>query len=242
MSRSEQQVRDEIVLREASLADARRERQAGELAEAKAEAIERRESDALARLHEELSSLALEARAPRAPRRRRRWLLVSALACFAAAAAVLLWSSLVPRQAGTSITGSVSLGRAQQVTQLLEEAQADVADGDVTAALSAYGQVLALSPKNLTALTQTGWLEFSAGSSTKSASLVALGVKDLRAAVAEHPRAAAPRLYYAIVADATPGNGALAKSEFRVFLELKPSAAQLAVARPFLVALGLPTT
>lgn len=241
MSRSEQQVRDEIVLREASLADARRERQAGELAEAEAEAIERRESDALARLHEELSSLALEARAPRTPRRR-RWLLVSALACFAAAAAVLLWSSLVPRQAGTSITGSVSLGRAQQVTQLLEEAQADVADGDVTAALSAYGQVLALSPKNLTALTQTGWLEFSAGSSTKSASLVALGVKDLRAAVAEHPRAAAPRLYYAIVADATPGNGALAKSEFRVFLELKPSAAQLAVARPFLVALGLPTT
>jgi len=50
---------------------------------------------------------------------------------------------------------------------------------------------------------------------------------------------AAPRLYYAIVADATPGNQALAKSQFEVFLDLKPSPGQLAVARPFLVKLGL---
>jgi hypothetical protein len=242
MSRPEQQVRDEIALREASVADARRERDAGELSADEAAAIERREQAALARLRDELASLSATPATPRVPRRHRRWLLVSALACFVVAAGVLLWSSLAPRQPGTSITGSVSLGRAQQVTQLLDEAQVDVANGHVTAALNAYGQVLVLSPKDVTAMTQTGWLEFSAGSSRHRASLVALGVEELHAAVSEHPRAAAPRLYYAIVADATPHNEALAKTQFRIFLDLGPSAAQLAVARPFLVALGLPTS
>lgn len=238
MSRSEQQVRDEIALREASLADARREHEAGELAESEVAAIEERETAALARLREELAASAADV-APRMTRRRRRGLLVGALACFVAAAVVVLWSSLSPRQPGTSITGSVSLGRAQQVTQLLDEAQADVANDDVTAALSAYRQVLALEATNVTALTQTGWLEFSAGSTAKDATLVAAGVRDLRRAVAEHPTAAAPRLYYAIVADATPGNAALARSEFEVFVALKPSRAQLAIAKPFLRALGI---
>lgn len=242
MSRPEQQVRDEIALREASVSDARRERDAGELSVDEAAAIERREQAAIARLREELASQSTAPATTRPPRRRRRWLLVSALACFVAAAGVLLWSSLAPRQPGSSITGSVSLARAQQVTQLLAEAQADVADGNVTAALSAYRQVLTLSPKDATAMTQTGWLEFSAGSSRHSASLVALGVEELRAAVSAHPRAPAPRLYYAIVADATPHNGALARAQFRVFLDLGPSPAQLAIARPFLVALGLPTS
>ena len=58
-------------------------------------------------------------------------------------------------------------------------------------------------------------------------------------AIALAPRQPAPRLYYAIVADSTPGNQPLAKSEFEVFLALRPSAGQLAIARPFLVKLGL---
>jgi hypothetical protein len=69
--------------------------------------------------------------------------------------------------------------------------------------------------------------------------LVDVGVKDLREAVKLAPRQAAPRLYYAIVADATPGNEALAKKEFKIFLRLTPSRGQIAVAQPFLVKLGL---
>ena len=42
-----------------------------------------------------------------------------------------------------------------------------------------------------------------------------------------------------VVADATPGNEALAKKEFEIFLRLKPSRGQIAVAQPFLVKLGL---
>lgn len=242
MNRNEQQLRDEIALREASLADASKELVAGELSESEAAAIERRERAALDKAHEELVALGPATTKQKSVRRRRRWLLLSALGCFFAAAVVLLWSSLSPRQAGNSITGSVSLGQAQQVTQLLTEAEADVANGNVVAALSAYQQVLALRPKNVTAFTETGWLDFSAGSSNTNPALVKLGVDDLRKAIKYGPRNAAPRLYYAIVAASTPGNTALAKKEFRVFLALHPSTGQLQIARPFLKALGLPTS
>ena len=87
--------------------------------------------------------------------------------------------------------------------------------------------------------TQSGWLDFSAGSSDRDAALTTLGVKYLREAVTLAPRNPAPRLYYAIVADSTPGNRALAKGQFEVFLALKPSLGQMAIAKPFLKQLGL---
>ncbi len=242
MKRSVNQLMDEIDLREASLADAQRELAAGELTPLQAATIEARETLALARLREELRDLNAHGGRSVASRRRRRWLLVCGLLCFLVALIIVLWHSLEVRQAGNSDTGSVSLSRTQQVQQLLTEAQADIANGNVVAGLSAYGQVLVLSPKNATALTQTGWLDFSAGSSDASPSLVALGIKDLRMAIAYSPRNTAARLYYAIVADSTPGNEALAKSEFKVFLSLGPSKGQLAVARPFLKQLHLSTS
>lgn len=239
MSRSEQQLRDEIALRQASIDDARRELAAGELSTGEALAIETRERTALEATKTALGALSAEVSAPRSMRRRRRWLLVSALSCFLAAALVLLWSSLSTRQPGNSITGSVSLSRAQHITQLLNQAETDTANGNVVAALSAYQEVLVLSPRNVAALTQSGWLDFSAGSAKHDATLVALGVSELRLALASAPRNPAPRLYYAIVADSTPGNRALAIREFDVFLTLKPSNGQLAVARPFLRQLGI---
>ena len=242
MTRSAQQIRDEIALREASLADVRREFAKGELSSSEAASIETRELAALDTARHALSELSSESPVQPHVRTRRRWMLLVALVCFFVAASLLLWSSLSPRQPGNSITGSVSLGRAQHVTQLLSEAEADIANGNVVAALSAYQQVLALSPKNVPALTQSGWLDFSAGSSDANPALVKLGVKDLREAIDYAPRNPAPRLYYAIVADSTPDNRALAKSQFQVFLALRPSPGQLAIARPFLKQLGLATT
>lgn len=241
MRRSAQQLRDEIVLREASLADARRELAAGELSALEAATIEAREQLALLRAREELAALG-EGGEGRTWRRRRRSLLWIALGCFVLVIGIVLSSSIALRQAGNSITGNVSLSKQQQITQYLNEAETDIADGDVTAALAAYQDVLQLSPKNVSALTQVGWLDFSAGSSDTNPALVTLGVKDLREAIAVAPRNAAARLYYAIAADSTPHNEAIAKSEFEVFLALHPSKAQLAVAAPFLKQLGLKAT
>lgn len=240
MSRDGALLRDEIALREASLLDAQREFDAGELTAEAFAAIQTREHEAIAHAREELDRVSqVSANAPARRRIRRRRLLVVAALCFAVAIGVLLWSSLSPRQAGNSITGSVSLGHQQEIQQLLTEAQADIANANPVAALSAYQHVLALDAKNVEALTQTGWLDFSAGSKDQIVSLIKIGVKDLRQAVTLAPTEAAPRLYYAIVADSTPGNAKVAKEEFEAFLKLDPSRGQLAVAQPFLTNLGI---
>ena len=238
MKQSAQQLRDEIVLREASLADARRELAAGELTAVEAASIEAREELALRRVREELEVLG-EDGGRRVGRRRRRSLLWLGFGCFVIVIIIVLWSSIELRQANTSITGSVSLGNQQEVSQLLNEAQTDVADGNLTAALTAYQQVLALSPKNASALTEVGWLDFSAGSSNTNPALVKLGIKDLAKAIENAPRNAAARLYYAIAAYSIPHNETVAKNEFKVFLALHPSKAQLADAAPILKELGI---
>jgi hypothetical protein len=238
---SENQLRDEIALREASIADAHRELEAGELTAIQAATIEARESLALARLRSELSELAFSTSKVPARRRRMAYLVIG-LVCLLAVIVIVLFHSLSLRQAGTQETGGVTVSHSQAITQLLTEAQSDVANGQVTPALAAYEGVLSLDPKNVTALTQVGWLDFSAGSSSTNPSLVALGVKELRQAITYGPNDPAARLYYAIIADSTPGNRSLAIIEFKVFLELHPSKGQLAIARPFLVGLKLPTS
>ncbi len=233
-------LRDEIALREASLADARQERDAGELTLEQFASIGERETRALERAQAELA--ALVERPPKVVPTRRvrkaRWLVVAIL-CFAVVLGFVLYGALAPRQAGNSATGGLDLGRSQHISQLLTEAEADVAIGSPVAALAAYRQVLALDANNVAALIQSGWLDFSAGSAGHQAAIVELGIRNLEKAIQLAPRNAAARLYLAIVADSTPGNRAVAKREFEVFLTLKPSVGQLAVATPFLRKLGL---
>ena len=240
MKRDVAQLRDEIRLREASLSDASRERDAGELSSDQFEAIERREGASLESARNELGNLMVSVEAVPARRRRRRtrWLVV-ALACFVVVLVVVLVTSSSPRQAGNSGDGGIDLTRSQTIDRLLNQAEADVANNDDVTALSAYAQVLNLDPKNVTALTQSGWLDFTAGSTAKKASVVEVGIRELEKAIAVAPRQTAPRLYFAIVADSTPGNQAVARTEFEEFLKLKPSVGQLAIARPFLKKLGV---
>jgi hypothetical protein len=241
VSRDAQAWRDEIALLEASLADARREAAAGELGAEQLAAIEERDERALARARAALEAFTIDLSlpAPATGRRRRRSLLLVAFIAFVMALVILLVSTLMIRQPGTSDTGSVSLNRSQEVTALLSEAEADIANGQDVAALAAYQQVLALDSTNVTALTQSGWLDFSAGGAAKNLELTTEGLADLRRAIDLAPRLAAPRLYYAIAAASTPGNRALAVRQFRLFLTLEPSPAQLATAEPFLARLGI---
>ena len=240
MKRDAAQLRDEIRLREASLRDATRERDEGELSTDQFEAIERREGAALETARNELGALMVSVDATRVRHRTRRtrWLIV-ALVCFVVVLVYVLVSATSPRQAGNSGDGGIALSRAQQITRLLAQAEVDVANNQDATALSAYAKVLSLDPKNVTALTQSGWLDFTAGSAAKKASVVEVGIRNLEKAIAVAPRQSAPRLYFAIVADSTPGNQRVAKTEFEEFLKLKPSVGQMAIARPFLKKLGL---
>lgn len=229
-------LRDEIALREASLDDAKREHESGDLDDAAYRRIVARESAALVAARASLSSL--DAPTVRTRVRRGRYLVVAGVA-FAVAILIVLYSAIVPRQAGNSITGSLSLGRSAQITQLLSEAEADTANANPVAALDAYQRVLALAPNNVVALTQSGWLDFSAGSAQHNAATVSVGIARLRSAIVAAPRDPAPRLYYAIAAASTPGNERIARQQFVSFLALKPSAALMAIARPFLARLHL---
>jgi tetratricopeptide (TPR) repeat protein len=239
MSRDVAQLRDEISLREASMADAAKEHAAGELTDTQFNAISQREQSALKKARRELSERnEVEPVAQHRRIRRTRWLVV-ALLCFAIVLGYILLSSTSPRQAGNSGDGAISLTKSQHIARLLTQGEAEVASGEVVTALNAYQQVLTLDPKNATALTETGWLDFTAGSAAKKANVVELGIRYLEEAITASPHNAAPRLYFAIVADATPGNEKVATTEFKEFLRLKPSAGQMAIAEPFLKKLGL---
>jgi tetratricopeptide (TPR) repeat protein len=202
--------------------------------------IERREGAALEAARQELGALmvSVEATPNRGRTRRTSWLVVASI-CFAVVLVYVLVSATSPRQAGNSGDGGINLSRSQQISRLLSQAEVDVANSQVVTALSAYAKVLTLDPKNVTALTQSGWLDFTAGSAAKKASVVEVGIRELEEAIAVAPSQSAPRLYFAIVADSTPGNQKIAKTEFEEFLKLKPSQGQLAIARPFLKKLGL---
>lgn len=78
MNREEQQLRDEIALREASLGDAKREFESGELTKERYEAIVSREETAIVLASDKIGSLV--APAPKVPVRRirkKRWLVVA---------------------------------------------------------------------------------------------------------------------------------------------------------------------
>jgi tetratricopeptide (TPR) repeat protein len=240
MNRDAAQLRDEIRLREASLNDAAHERGAGELTAEQFDAIRQREGVALEAARNELGALMVSVDATQSRRRirRTRWLAVASV-CFAFVLLYALFSSTSPRQAGNSGDGGIDLTRTQLIDRLLTQAEADVANKQDVTALSAYSKILNLDPKNVTALTQSGWLDFTAGSAAKKASVIEVGIRELEKAIAVAPRQSAPRLYFAIVADSTPGNQRVAKSEFEEFLKLRPSVGQMAVARPFLKTLGI---
>ena len=238
MNREDQQLRDEIALREASLGDAKREFESGELTKERYEAIVSREETAIVLASDKIGSLV--APAPKVPVRRirkKRWLVV-AITAFSLALAGILWSALAPRQQGSSITGSVQLGHNAKIQQLLGEAEADVANGQYATALDAYSRVLAIDAKNVTALTQSGWLDFSAGTASKNAELVNKGSRLVSDAYVLAPNNPATVLYSAIIAS-SHGESKISTQLFKQFLALKPSAGQLAVATPFLKQLGI---
>ena len=65
------------------------------------------------------------------------------------------------------------------------------------------------------------------------------GVRRLALAVRVAPTDPSARLYYAIAAASTPGSRAVAVAQMRIFLALRPNAHLMAIACPWLRALGV---
>jgi tetratricopeptide (TPR) repeat protein len=236
---SKETLLDEIVLRRASIDDARVEVAAGELAPEAFVALEARELAAIALCEKKLKEVSTVTPRVKVAQRRRKRLLYLAFGAFGVALVLLLILQLSPRQPGNSITGNIAASEGTSVARSLDQAAVDVANGNTTAALAAYQNVLALQPKNVQALTQSGWLDFSAGSASQNLAVVKKGEQLIQKAIEIAPTNPAPHLYYGIVALSTSGNNAEATKQFKIFLALQPSKALLAVAAPWLKLAGV---
>ncbi|MCK4177016.1 tetratricopeptide repeat protein [Aciditerrimonas ferrireducens] len=127
--------------------------------------------------------------------RRRRWFVVGALACFAAAAVVLVSSDLGVGLPGQPVTGSITLTKGQHVQRLLDQAEEALLEGQPATALAAYRAVLQLEPTEEEALSEAGWLEYAAGVRARRPALVSAGQSEEAKAVAEDPSDPGPRLF-----------------------------------------------
>ena len=249
MSRQRELLVDEIALRRASIKDAKREFDLGELSLDRRDQLVAKEETEIRRCESELSKLYSRDGirdehdgAPPTRRVHKKRLLIVALACFLVAAGVLLYGALSPRSSGGSDTGSVPMTSAQKVVKYLNAGEIDELHGDDAAALVQFDSALAISPTNVEALSQSGWLTFSAGSANSQLALVQLGESRVAKAVSLEPRNPAPRLYYAIIAATLPKKHSLAIAEFKIFRRLHPTLSELSVARPWMTALGMTAT
>ena len=152
----------------------------------------------------------------------------------AAVALTLVMSEAGARLPGQTATGSVSLSRSAQLQRTLAQAETLQSSGDGAEALGLYRQVLAQDPTQPDALAQAGWLEYQAGAQSADAAVLTEAQDTEQAAVRAAPGAYAPRLYLGSMFLAED-NAAGAVVQYRQFLADVPPAAEVAVAKPFIV-------
>jgi thioredoxin-like negative regulator of GroEL len=127
-----------------------------------------------------------------------------------------------PRLPGQSITGSLSLGRAQRASRQLVQARTLVAGGHAVEALKLYTKILKSQPHNASALAESGWLEYEAGSEAGNAALMRTGEANVEEAVHSNPGASEAHLLLAYLL-VNKGETAQAAAQLRLFLADHPS-------------------
>jgi cytochrome c-type biogenesis protein CcmH len=163
----------------------------------------------------------------RARRKRNRWFLFGAVACFVAALIVAVPVFASRRLPGQTATGSVQLSPSQQITRTLDQAATAENEGQLGVAAQLYQSVLAGHPGNEPALVQLGWLEYRIGSSGSSASLIAQARTDLARAALLAPGDYAVHLYQGTILLHQDGDAPGAVDQYRLFLADDPPATVL---------------
>lgn len=167
-------------------------------------------------------------------RRRNKWFLVTAVACFVGALIVAVPAFSSDRLPGQTATGGVSLSPSEQVARQLDQAAATENQGQLGPAAQLYQSVLDAHPANEVALAQLGWLEYRIGQQGGSTTLLADARAKLSRAATLDPGDYAVHLYLGTVVLQLDGNAAGAVDQFAQFLADKPPAAVLTQAAPVL--------
>ena len=238
-----------------SLADADREREAGDLSSEDHALLVARDSSRLAEVEGELAALDAAAsttsataalprseEVPPAQSERRPMALwrklgiVVACLLIATGAVILVVHSVQARQPGQASSGSVSLSQAQLIEQQLNQATTLDQQGSTKAALELYDKVLTEDPSNPAALAYAGFLQWNVGTTAHVASLVRIGRAEIETAVKDAPTYFQAHLFYGLVLANQDHNDTAAVAPFGDFLADGPPAAELSQAAPLVSA------
>jgi tetratricopeptide (TPR) repeat protein len=238
-------LRDERDFLQRSLADADRERDAGDLSIEDHAVLVARDRSRLAEVEDELATLdaatplpAKEERGETAPTERgpmsrwRRIAVVAACLLIGAGAVILVVHFVQARQPGEASSGSVTVSQAQLIEQQLEQADALNQQGGTKAALVLYDKVLSEDPSNPHALAYAGFLEWNVGSTASVPSLTRIGRSEIETAIRSSPSYGQAHLFYGLVLENQDHNHRAAVAQFNDFLDDAPPAAELAQAAP----------
>jgi hypothetical protein len=260
---------DERDFLERSLADADREREAGDLSGEDHAVLVARDTARLLEVEDELAALDAAAPAPTRtpaatasaartsaatpvpaePERRpmARWREVGIVAsCFliAGGAGILVAHFVQARQPGQASSGSVTVSQAQLIEQQLAQASTLNDKGSTKAALVLYDKVLSEDPSNPVALASAGFLQWNVGTTAHVASLVRVGRAEIETAMKDSPTYYQAHLFDGLVLENQDHNHAAAVAQFNDFLADDPPAAELPQATPLVApayqAAGLP--
>ena len=253
---------DEREFLQRSLADADRERAAGDLSSDDHALLVARDRARLAEVEAELTALDAatsgtagsdDARADPASGRRagrvpagetehvplplwRRLGIVGACLLIAAGAVILVTHFVQSRQPGQASSGSVTLSQAQIIEQQLGQANTLNQRGNSKAALELYNKVLSEDPSNPAALAYAGFLQWNVGTTAHVSSLVRIGRAEIETAVRNEPSYFQAHLFYGLVLANQDHKDAAAVTQFNDFLADGPPAAELSQAAPLVSA------
>jgi hypothetical protein len=256
---------DEREFLQRSLADADRERDAGDLSSEDHALLVGRDRSRLAEVDGELAALdaamsdagpsgtaavrragrAQPAQSERTPMPLwRRLGIVGACLLIAAGALILVVHFVQARQPGQASSGSVTVSQAQLIEQQLAQANTLNQQGSTKAALELYDKVLSEDPSNPAALAYAGFLQWNVGRTAQVASLVRIGRAEIETAVKDSPTYFQGHLFDGLVLENQDHNDAAAVTQFNDFLADGPPTAELPQAAPLVSpaykALGLP--
>ena len=224
-----------------SLADARREHDAGDLSDEDYQLLRQRDQRRLDEVEHTLAEGSPDpAPAPRRPaarrarRRRANGYGIVGAVLLVAGAVVLVLHLTSTRLPGQVATGNLQLNQAQQISEELSQAADLLGAGQQSEAVQLYTAVLGQDPADPQALAQLGWLTYEQGVFDRRPSYVATGRSLLQRALSVDPRFGPAHLYDGVILleQDHDANGAVA--QFERFLQEQPSKQNLANGAPFI--------
>jgi tetratricopeptide (TPR) repeat protein len=238
---------DEREFLERSLADADREREAGDLSVDDHALLVGRDRSRLAEVEAELAALdatAATLKAARGGRARstqaerppmslwRRLGIIGSCLLIAVGLVILVVHFVQARQPGQASSGSVTVSQAQLIEQQLQQADALNQQGSTKSALVLYDKVLSVDPSNPHALSYAGFLQWNVGSTASVPSLTRVGRAEIETAIRNNPSYGQAHLFYGLVLENQDHNHAAAVAQFNDFLNDAPPASELTQAAP----------